>query len=65
MCQDLDNAGRKILVVTHNPEMSEFSSRKISLRDGMVISDTRNANIKDARVELAALPKQDDVIVEK
>ncbi len=63
--QDLYKAGRTILFVTHNPEMSEFSSRTISLRDGMVISDTRNANIKDARVELAALPKQDDVIVEK
>ena len=39
--------------------MSEFSSRNIQLRDGKVIGDTRNDNIRDARELLAQLPKQD------
>ena len=55
--QDLYKEGRTILFVTHNPEMSEYSSRTISLRDGKVIGDTYNENIKDARAALAALPK--------
>ena len=57
--QDLHGAGKTILFVTHNPEMSDFSSRNILLRDGVIIDDTRNDNIKDARVLLAELPKQD------
>ena len=57
--QDLHRAGKTILFVTHNPEMSDFSSRNILLRDGVIIDDTRNDNIKDARVLLAELPKQD------
>lgn len=55
--QDLYRQGRTILFVTHNPEMSDFSSRTISLRDGRVIGDVRNDKIKDARLALEALPK--------
>jgi putative ABC transport system ATP-binding protein len=57
--QELHRQGRTILFVTHNPEMSDFSSRNIQLRDGHVIGDTRNDNIKDARELLAKLPKAD------
>ncbi len=57
--QELHRQGKTILFVTHNPEMSEFSSRNIQLRDGKVIGDTRNDNIRDARELLAQLPKQD------
>ena len=55
--QDLHKEGRTILFVTHNPEMSDFSSRNILLRDGKVIGDTRNENMHDARELLAKLPK--------
>ncbi|MDO5570410.1 MAG: ABC transporter ATP-binding protein [Bacteroidales bacterium] len=58
--QDLYKEGRTILFVTHNPEMEEFSSRNISLRDGKIIGDTYNSNIKDAREILRQLPKSDD-----
>ena len=57
--QDLYRQGRTILFVTHNPEMREYSSRTISLRDGVIIGDTRNENINDARHALDALPKAD------
>ena len=57
--QELHRQGKTILFVTHNPDMSDFSSRNILLRAGVIIDDTRNDNIKDARVLLAELPKQD------
>ena len=58
--QRLHAEGRTIIFVTHNPEIAHFSSRNIELRDGKVISDTTNQNIRSAAEALAALPKSDD-----
>ena len=58
--QRLHAAGRTIIFVTHNPEIAQYSSRNITLRDGRVISDTRNDHILDATQALAALPAQND-----
>ena len=58
--QDLHARGRTIVFVTHNPELSAYSSRTIVLKDGHVIQDTRNEHIASAKETLAALPKTDD-----
>ena len=58
--QKLHAEGRTIIFVTHNPEISQYSSRNIRLRDGHVIEDTINKNILSASTALAALPKTDD-----
>ncbi|MCM1483411.1 MAG: ABC transporter ATP-binding protein [Muribaculaceae bacterium] len=58
--QELHRRGRTIIFVTHNPELSDYSSRNIVLRDGKVISDTYNDNPKSAREALEALPKEND-----
>lgn len=58
--QQLHAQGRTIIFVTHNPEIAQYSSRNIVLRDGMVKDDTRNAHILNAAEALAALPKQED-----
>lgn len=58
--QELHDRGRTIIFVTHNPELSDYSSRNIVLRDGKVISDTHNDNPKSARQALGALPKDND-----
>lgn len=58
--QQLHAEGRTIIFVTHNPEISHYSSRNIMLRDGKVISDEENHNILSAAEGLAALPKTDD-----
>ncbi len=58
--QRLHAEGRTIIFVTHNPEISHYSSRNIMLRDGKVISDEENHNILSAAEGLAALPKTDD-----
>ncbi len=58
--QKLHAAGRTIIFVTHNPEIAQYSSRNIVLRDGQVKEDTRNDNIQSAAETLAALPKQEE-----
>ncbi len=56
LLQELHKQGRTIIFVTHNPEMAEFASRNIMLRDGMIKSDTYNDTISSAKEALAALP---------
>ena len=58
--QKLHADGRTIIFVTHNPELSQYSSRNIRLRDGQVIEDTTNPKILSAAEALAALPKNDE-----
>ncbi|MCS3200575.1 ABC transporter ATP-binding protein [Candidatus Bacteroides intestinigallinarum] len=58
--QKLHAEGRTIIFVTHNPELSQYSSRNIRLRDGQVIEDTTNPEILSAAEALAALPKNDE-----
>ena len=58
--QKLHAEGRTIIFVTHNPELSQYSSRNIRLRDGQVIEDTANPKILSAAEALAALPKNDE-----
>ncbi len=59
--QELHRQGHTIIFVTHNPEIAEYSSRNINLRDGKIREDTINTNIKSAAEALAALPlPQDD-----
>lgn len=58
--QKLHAEERTIIFVTHNPELSQYSSRNIRLRDGQVIEDTTNPKILSAAEALAALPKNDE-----
>ena len=58
--QRLHAEGRTIIFVTHNPEIAQYSSRNIMLRDGHVTADVRNEHILSAAEALAALPKNDD-----
>ena len=58
--QKLHAEGRTIIFVTHNPEIAQYSSRNITLRDGHVTSDTVNKNILNAAEALAQLPKNED-----
>lgn len=58
--QELHAKGRTIIFVTHNPELSQYSSRNIRLRDGQVIEDMYNDHIASAKEALEALPPQKD-----
>ena len=54
--QKLHAEGRTIICVTHNPEIAQYSSRNITLRDGQIKDDRVNPHILDAAEALAALP---------
>ena len=59
--QELHKQGRTIIFVTHNPELSHYSSRNITLRDGKIRDDVQNDNILSASEALEKLPvPQDD-----
>lgn len=58
--QRLHAEGRTIIFVTHNPEIAQYSSRNITLRDGHVTQDIVNTNILSAAYSLAKLPKNED-----
>lgn len=58
--QKLHAEGRTIIFVTHNPEIAQYSSRNVVLRDGQIKDDTINTQIQNAAEALAALPKQEE-----
>ena len=58
--QKLHAEGRTIIFVTHNPEIAQYSSRNITLRDGHVISDVENRHVLNAAEALGKLPKNED-----
>lgn len=60
LLQKLHAEGRTIIFVTHNPDIANYSSRNIMLRDGRVISDKHNESIMSAADGLAALPPSTD-----
>lgn len=58
--QELHARGRTIIFVTHNPELADYSSRNIVLRDGKIVSDTVNEHPASAKTAYDALPKEND-----
>lgn len=58
--QKLYAEGRTIIFVTHDPDIANYSSRNIELRDGRVISDKINDHVLSAAEGLAALPANTD-----
>jgi putative ABC transport system ATP-binding protein len=61
--QELNNKGKTIVFVTHEPDIATFSSRTITLKDGRIIKDFRNDNKRSASEVLKALPVSEDVKV--
>lgn len=58
--QKLHAEGRTIIFVTHNPEIAQYSSRNIMLRDGLIREDVINEHILSAADALASLPIPND-----
>lgn len=52
--------GKTVVFVTHEPDIAAFSSRTITLKDGKVVKDTKNENVRSAREMLASLPVTTD-----
>ncbi len=60
LLQELNQQGKTIVFVTHEPDIAAFSSRTVMLRDGKVQKDYKNENIRSAKEALAALPVSND-----
>ena len=60
LMQELNQQGRTIVFVTHEPDIAAFSSRTITLKDGKLIKDVKNENAGSAHVKLASMPVNDD-----
>jgi putative ABC transport system ATP-binding protein len=58
--QELNKQGRTIVFVTHEPDIAAFSSRTVTLKDGRVIKDSKNTNVRSAKEMLASLPVNED-----
>jgi putative ABC transport system ATP-binding protein len=56
LLQELNRQKKTIVFVTHNPEITTFSGRTIKLKDGILLSDSKNENIASASQSLANLP---------
>ncbi|MBX2923880.1 MAG: ABC transporter ATP-binding protein [Chitinophagaceae bacterium] len=52
--------GKTIVFVTHEPDIAAFSSRTVTLKDGRVVKDSKNENVKSAKEALDSLPVNDD-----
>ncbi len=54
LLQELNTVqGKTIVFVTHEMDIASFSKRTITLKDGRIISDTLNANVRNAKELLA------------
>jgi len=60
LLQELNQQGKTIVFVTHEPDIASFSSRTIMLKDGKVIKDNVNPNVRSAKELIAGLPVNDD-----
>jgi putative ABC transport system ATP-binding protein len=56
LIQDLNNQGKTIVFVTHEPDIAKFSKRTITLKDGKILKDVMNKNVSNAKDVLAKLP---------
>jgi putative ABC transport system ATP-binding protein len=42
---ELNDAGRTVVLITHEPEVAEFAKRVIELRDGKIVRDVRQKQV--------------------
>jgi ABC-type antimicrobial peptide transport system, ATPase component len=56
LIQELNDKGKTIVFVTHEMDIASFSKRTITLRDGKIIKDAINPNIRIAKDVLKSLP---------
>jgi putative ABC transport system ATP-binding protein len=57
LIQDLNGIhGKTIVFITHEPDIASFSKRTITLKDGKIIKDSINTNVRSAKEVLNTLP---------
>ncbi len=59
--QELNNQGITIVLVTHEPDIADFTKRHVIFKDGKIKSDRPNTNVKIASEVLKTLPAIDEI----
>ncbi len=60
LLQRLNRGGITIVLVTHEPDIASYASRRLVFRDGRLLSDDRTAAPLDAAAALADLPIEEE-----
>jgi putative ABC transport system ATP-binding protein len=47
LLRDLNQQGRTIVLITHEPDIAAFAQRVVRLRDGVIVSDERPAEVAE------------------
>jgi putative ABC transport system ATP-binding protein len=58
--QQLNMKGITIALITHEPEISQFTSRNVLFRDGKIFREVKISNVRKASEEIANLPLEED-----
>jgi putative ABC transport system ATP-binding protein len=45
LLEELNEAGRTVVLITHEPEVAEFAKRVVELRDGAIVRDVRQKQL--------------------
>ena len=56
--QALNRQGLTIVLVTHEPDIAEYTTRQVTFRDGRLVRDEPVANPRDAQAEWITLAQQ-------
>jgi putative ABC transport system ATP-binding protein len=59
--QDLNESGLTVVMVTHEVDIAAYCKRVVVMRDGVVISDNRNAVRRSAHTERRALDEAEQI----
>jgi len=62
--QELNNRGKTIIMVTHEPELAAYTKRIITLRDGEIVSDKQVTDRRDAHEDFAQWNKDHALLSE-
>jgi putative ABC transport system ATP-binding protein len=62
---DLHKRGNTIIMVTHNPLLTTYASRVITMLDGQIDTDTKYPPISDEEATIAKIPLGDMPIIKK
>ena len=58
-------SGLTIVLVTHEPDIAQYASRVVVVRDGLITRDTPVLDRRDAAEELLSMPKQEEELEEQ
>jgi putative ABC transport system ATP-binding protein len=60
--QELNDQGITILLVTHEPDIAQYTKRIVVMRDGTIVGDRQVWDRRSAARDLENMPTQDDVV---